>query len=144
MVEVRNEVLVDRPIEEVFAYLSDGENNARWRGGILEVERTSDSGGQGATYRQIIQGPGGRRVRHDYRVVAYEPPVRLRFAHTAGLARPAGQFELTAVGPVRTAVSFELSWLPTGLKHVFNNMVERWMVGEVARLDELKRVLEET
>jgi uncharacterized protein YndB with AHSA1/START domain len=143
MAYARNEVFIDRPIEDVFTYLTNGENNARWRGGILEVTRTSGRDGQGATYRHVIRSPNGRRVRHDYRVTAHEPSTRLRFEHTVGLARPVGQFELTAVGPARTAVSFELSWPPKGLKRALNDMVESWMTSEVARLDNLKRLLEE-
>jgi uncharacterized protein YndB with AHSA1/START domain len=142
MAHAKNTVFIDRPIADVFAYLANGENNSRWRGEILQVERTSDQDGLGATYRQLIGGPNGRRVRHDYRVTVYEPPTRLHFQHTVGLARPIGRFALTAAGPDRTAVEFELTWEAKGLKRVFNKMIESWMAAEVARLDQLKRLLE--
>jgi hypothetical protein len=38
---------------------------------------------------------------------------------------------------------FELDWQLTGLRKVLNNMIERWMTDEVARLDELQRLLHE-
>jgi uncharacterized protein YndB with AHSA1/START domain len=142
MAYARNEVVINRPIEDVFAYLAAGENNARWRGGVLEVVRTSGQNGHGATYRQVVQGPNGRRIRHDYRVTTHEPPTRLRFEHTTGLARPVGHFELAAVGPARTAVSFELTWPAKGPKRLLNNMIERWMTSEVTRLDNLEQLLE--
>jgi uncharacterized protein YndB with AHSA1/START domain len=138
-----HELIIRRPSEVVFAYLADGENNPNWRGGILRVARTSDQAGLGATYRQVVAGPRGRQVRHDYRVVTYDPPTRLEFQHLLGLARPAGRFQLTAVEPDRTLVRFELDWQPTGLRKVLNNMIERWMTDEVARLDELQRLLHE-
>jgi hypothetical protein len=34
MAHAKNEVIIDRPIEEVFAYIANGENNAHWRGGF--------------------------------------------------------------------------------------------------------------
>jgi uncharacterized protein YndB with AHSA1/START domain len=143
MAHAKHEVVIDRPIDDIFSYLSNGENNARWRGRILEVERTSADDGQSATYRQVIHGPNGRRIRHDYRVTVHEPPIRLHFEHTAGLARPVGRFELTALGTARTTVSFELVWPAKGIKRVLNNMIESWMVSEVARLDNLKQLFEQ-
>jgi uncharacterized protein YndB with AHSA1/START domain len=138
-----NELIIRRPIAVVFAYLANGENNPNWRGGILQVARTSDRAGLGATYRQVIAGPRGRQVRHDYRVVTYDPPTRLEFQHLLGLARPTGRFQLTAIEPDRTLVRFELDWQPRGIRKMLNSMMERWMTGEVAQLDELQRLLEE-
>jgi uncharacterized protein YndB with AHSA1/START domain len=144
MAHAMNEVFIDRPIQDVFIYVANGENNARWRGGILEVARTSEEIGLGATYRQVISGPNGRSVRHDYRVTTYDPPSRLHFQHMVGLARPAGRIELTTAGQDRTAVRFELSWEPKGFRRIFfDDMIGRWMATEVARLDVLKRQLEE-
>jgi uncharacterized membrane protein len=40
MKHVEQTVTVDRPIDEVFAYLADGRNNPDWRVGVLEIERT--------------------------------------------------------------------------------------------------------
>lgn len=142
MAYAKSETFIERPIQDVFTYLSHGENNAQWRGEVLQVVRTSDHDGNGATYRQIIRGPNGRRVRHDYRITTYQPPTRLHFRHTVGLARPVGRFELTAVSPARTAVTFELSWSAKGVTRFLDNMIERWMTTEVARLDNLKRLLE--
>jgi uncharacterized protein YndB with AHSA1/START domain len=137
-----NETTIHRSIDDVFAYLAHGENNALWRGRILEVARTSDHDGLNATYRQVISGPNGRRVRHDYRVTVYEPPQLMHFQHSAGLARPNGQLELTAVNPELTAVRFELDWRPTYFRRFLDDMIETWMLSEVAQLAELKRLLE--
>jgi hypothetical protein len=43
-----------RPQNEVFGYLADGAHNAEWRAGVLEIEGTSASDGEGATYRQVL------------------------------------------------------------------------------------------
>src|SRR2546423_8196370 len=88
MPHAENTVTIERPIGDVFAYLADGTNNPRWRAGVLSIERTSAGEGADATYRQVLSGPGGRKIAGDYRVTRYEPPHRLEFAVIARPARP--------------------------------------------------------
>src|SRR5229473_7785942 len=101
-------VTVNRPAREVFDYLADGTHNREWRTGVLEIERTSAAGGEGATYRQVLSGPGGRRIDGDYRVTVFDPPRRLEFRVTAGPARPQGLFELTETAEHSTRLRFAL------------------------------------
>ena len=142
MPSAEHTVTVGRPIDEVFAFVADGSNNPRWRSGVVEISRTSDDDGLGATYRQVLTGPGGRRIDGDYRVTGYEPPRLLAFAVTAGPARPTGQFDLSEPEPGRTTVRFRLDLQPTGLMRLMSPMVGRTMRSEVAALDRLKAVLE--
>jgi uncharacterized protein YndB with AHSA1/START domain len=128
----------------VFDYLADGTHNAEWRSGVLEIERTSSGGGQGATYRQVLSGPGGRRIDGDYQVTVFDPPTRLEFQVTAGPARPVGVFELTETTPGITTVRFTLELRPGGLMKFLTPMIARQVRHEVAQLDTLKTVLERT
>ena len=59
----------------------------------------------------------------------------------AGPARPQGRYEFTPEGG-RTRVTFGLNWEPKGIKEKLSPMVARTMPGEVATLDDLKRMLE--
>jgi uncharacterized protein YndB with AHSA1/START domain len=142
MPDAENTVTIERPIEEVFAYLSDGHNERHWRSAILEIERTSATAGSGATYRQVVKGPGGRRVPADYRITDYSPPRELAFQVTAGPARPTGRFRLAEAGPGRTTVTFRLDLKPTGLTRLMSPMITKTMRAEVAQLDQLKAELE--
>ena len=90
MPSAEHTVTIARPIDEVYAFVADGTNNPRWHSGVIEISRTSEQDGLGATYRQVLTGPGGRRIDGDYRVTAYDPPRRLGFEVTAGPARPKG------------------------------------------------------
>jgi uncharacterized membrane protein len=68
--------VVNRPVEEVFAFLSDFENNLKWRASQVEVEKTSSGPiGVGTTYR-LVNNVLGRRVELGATVVEYEPPWR--------------------------------------------------------------------
>jgi uncharacterized membrane protein len=133
---------VDRPAREVFAYLADGSRNPQWRSGVLEIERTSDADGVGAVYRQVLAGPGGRRIAGDYRVTVFDPPRRLEFEVIAGPARPRGCFEFTPRGDDSTEVRFALDVRPRGLTVLLTPMIAAQMRKEVAALDMAKRILE--
>jgi uncharacterized protein YndB with AHSA1/START domain len=144
MPHAEHTVTVNRPAGAVFDYLADGTHDAEWRSGVLEIERTSPGGGQGATYRQVLSGPGGRRIDGDYQVTVFDPPTRLEFQVTAGPARPAGVFELTETTPGITTVRFTLDLRPGGLMKFLTPMIARQVRHEVARLDTLKTILERT
>jgi uncharacterized protein YndB with AHSA1/START domain len=45
MPEESNTITIARPVGDVFAFLADAENDKQWRGGVIEMTRTS---GQGA------------------------------------------------------------------------------------------------
>lgn len=140
MVDASNEVTIRRAPADVFAFVADGTNNTKWRGGVMEISLASGSGA-GAVYRQRVRGPGGRPIDADYEVVAYDPPRRLAFKAIAGPARPEGEFLVEPAGD-GTRLTFKLSWEPKGLKRVMAPMVSKTMQAEVGALAKLKDVLE--
>lgn len=142
MPHAENSVVIERPINDVFEYLADGANNLYWRSGVREIERVTAETGRGAVYRQVLAGPGGRRIRGDYRVTVHDAPHALGFAVIAGPARPTGRFTLTEEGPGRTGVTFALDLRPTGLARLMGGMIARQMRAEVAQLEHLKANLE--
>jgi uncharacterized protein YndB with AHSA1/START domain len=144
MPHAEHTVTVNRPAPAVFDYLADGTHNRDWRTGVLEIERTTTDDGEGASYRQVLAGPGGRRIDGDYRVTVFDPPRRLEFLVTAGPARPRGIFELTENPDHSTQVRFALDLRPAGLMKLMTPVITRQMRSEVAQLDTLKAILERT
>ena len=142
MPQAEHTITIGRPADDVFDYLADGMNNARWRPGVLDIERTSHDVGVGATYRQTMRGPGGRKIAGDYRVTVYDRPRTLAFEVIAGPARPTGVFELTPVDTDTTSVTFRLAVRPTGLMRLMSPMIAKQMRAETAQLDNLKTQLE--
>lgn len=110
---------------------------------MLDVSKASGDGA-GAIYRQIMKGPGGRKIRGDYRVTDFERPTRLAFEVIAGPARPTGSYELRPETPTSTSVTFTLDLKPRGVAKLMGSMVNRQMQKEVASITELKRVLEQS
>ena len=142
MPHAEHSVTISRPAQDVFDYLAEGSHNREWRSGVLEIARTSEVSGEGATYRQVLAGPGGRRIDGDYRITVFDPPRRLEFQVTAGPARPVGAFELSEADGSSTSVRFALDVNPSGLMKLMTPMITRQMRREVAQLDNLKSILE--
>jgi uncharacterized protein YndB with AHSA1/START domain len=141
MPSASNTVTIQRPIEDVFAFVADGLNGPKWRPGILDIAHASGHG-VGQLYRQGVKGPGGRRIAADYEITAYEPPRRLAFQAVAGPIRPSGSYDLSEVAG-GTLVTFTLGIELSGLKRLLMGAaVQRTMDAEVGSLERLKAVLE--
>jgi uncharacterized protein YndB with AHSA1/START domain len=144
MPHAEHTVTISRPPQDVFDYLADGTHNREWRAGVVEIRRTSAGEGQGATYRQIMAGPGGARIDGDYQITVFDPPRRLEFRVTAGPARPAGVFELRPNAEGSTSVRFSLDLEPAGAMRLMTPIIAMELRREVAQLDKLKAILERT
>ena len=69
MLEFENTIRIDRPVEEVFAFLSDFENIPKWNYYVLEVRQLSEGSiGVGTTYHQVRKSD-----QQDLRVIEFEP-----------------------------------------------------------------------
>ena len=68
MLEFENTIAIERPIDEVFAFLSDFENIPKWNYYVLEVTQLSESPiGIGTTYHQIRKSD-----QQDFRIIEFE------------------------------------------------------------------------
>ena len=69
MVEFENTIRIDRPVDEVFAFLAQFENIPKWNYYVLEVRQLSESLiGIGTTYHQLR-----RTDQQDFRIIEFEP-----------------------------------------------------------------------
>jgi uncharacterized membrane protein len=131
-----NKTTIARPVEEVFAFVADGENAMRWRPGVLDVKHVSGTG-IGATYRQGVKGPGGRRIDADYMITAFEPNRRIAFQATAGPVRPKGEYLFEDLGG-STRVTMSLSAELSGWKKlVMGGAVQKTMDAEVKTIESI-------
>jgi len=69
VLEFENTIAIERPIDELFAFLSDFENIPKWNYYALEVRQLSESPiGIGTTYHQIRKSD-----QQDFRIIEFEP-----------------------------------------------------------------------
>jgi uncharacterized protein YndB with AHSA1/START domain len=72
--------LVDRPIEDVFAFLADGTNDPKFSPRVLEIAKTSDGPvGVGTVYRSTVKDAGVKTNR-EFEITEFEAPTRIRWA----------------------------------------------------------------
>jgi uncharacterized membrane protein len=73
VLEFENTIAIERPIDEVFAFLSDFENIPKWNYYVLEVRQLSESPiGIGTTYHQVRMTD-----EQDFRIIGFEPNHRV-------------------------------------------------------------------
>jgi uncharacterized protein YndB with AHSA1/START domain len=137
----KGRVIVRRPLEEVFAFVADFENEPRWKPGlVLEVERLSPSGqGVGTKYREVLSA-AGERVEQTFEVTEYEPNLRIGFVAEASGTRGLYEVEPVAEG---TMLTFTVRPRRSGLSKVLEPLRAR-QAGERLQpeLDRLRDLLE--
>jgi uncharacterized protein YndB with AHSA1/START domain len=134
-------VTIRRPVDDVFAFVADGEKCPQWRPGVLDIKHASGEG-VGARYVQGVKGPMGRRIAADYEITAFEPSRRIEFQTVTGPARPHGRYDFEAVEG-GTRLTFALDAELSGLRRLLmGGAVQRTMDSEVRTLDRLKTILE--
>lgn len=75
---VERTVIVPRPVETVFDYLSDFTHTNEWDPGTIETTRVSGEGGVGTRYANTSEFMG-RRTSLEYETITFERPTRLQF-----------------------------------------------------------------
>ncbi|MFF0204888.1 SRPBCC family protein [Streptomyces sp. NPDC005017] len=72
-------VEIDRPIEEVFAFLADGTNDPKFSPRVQSMQRTPDGPTDvGTVYRSKVKDAGMTTDR-EFRISAFDPPRRIRW-----------------------------------------------------------------
>lgn len=71
---------IDRPIEEVFAFLADGENDPKFSPRVLEIAKTSEGPpGVGTTYSSTVKD-AGMKTKREFELTEFDPPTRIHWA----------------------------------------------------------------
>jgi uncharacterized protein YndB with AHSA1/START domain len=89
--------VIKRPIEEVFAFVSNMENSPLW-GRTIKTTKVSDvpiSVGTGFREEAKLMG---RRINSIAEVTEYDPPTRFSYANRIGNMRERASFTFEAVG----------------------------------------------
>lgn len=82
MIESSTTVSVDRPIEEVVAYLADGRNETAWRYDVVSSELVRGApGAAGAVYAQRMK-VGRREIDGGLEVLGVDPGQRVSWRST--------------------------------------------------------------
>jgi carbon monoxide dehydrogenase subunit G len=135
-------VLIARPLDEVFAFVSDARNRPSWDPSVDSEELTSPEPiGVGSTVRTRMRSMG-RDYEIDWEIVEHEPPTRQRIESTSGPFSTTLVYELAGDGD-GTSVHFTVTGRPTGLLRLMQPLIARTSQRNLDQaFARLKRVLE--
>ena len=84
MVKVEGTVVINRPIEEVFAFLTNPDNSSLWQGMVLEAKQTSEGPVGVGTTGQVVGQFLGRRMESTWEVTEFELNRKATLKTTSG------------------------------------------------------------
>jgi carbon monoxide dehydrogenase subunit G len=98
MPTITQSVTVNRPVEEVWDFISNFENTTRWSRGVLQARQTSDGPLRvGSTLETVVKAFGRRRTAA-YVVTEYEPNRAFAFEVTSGPMTSRARYSVEPVG----------------------------------------------
>jgi carbon monoxide dehydrogenase subunit G len=142
MPTITQSVTVNRPVEEVWDYISNFENTTRWSRGVLEARQTSGGPlGVGSTLQTVVKAFGRRRTA-DYLVTEYEPGHAFAFEVSSGPMASRARYSVEPAGAgTRLTASGEAE--VRGLYRLLAPIIVRTVKKHsAADLANLKRILE--
>lgn len=84
MATIQATIVIDRPIEEVFAFVADYSARAQWQSGIIESKIISDGPlAVGSQYKYVAQVLG-KRLDTAGEITEHQPPSRHGWKATSG------------------------------------------------------------
>jgi uncharacterized protein YndB with AHSA1/START domain len=101
-------VVIDRPIEQVFAFLADGENDPKFSSRVLEIAKTTDGPpGVGTVYASTVKD-AGMKTKREFELTEFEAPRKIRWAEISKnlVMASEGGYDLTQAGDGSTSVAF--------------------------------------
>ena len=112
-------VVVERPIEEVFAFLADGENDPKFSPRVLEIAKTTDGPpGVGTVYASTVKD-AGVKTKREFRLTEFQPPTRIRWE------------EISKNLITATEGGYDLAPEGTGTRVTIHNVLEGHGIGKL-------------
>ncbi len=141
MFTVEQSIIINRPIEDVFAYVTTPSNIPKWRPDVLEINGANGSVAVGARFEELVNFMG--RKSFTMQVIEYQPNQREVIRAVAGPnVRPTQTFQLEATASgTRLSVSAQVR--TSGLFRLMEPMMPTMFRKTWAQyLSNLKQILE--
>lgn len=141
MIRIEKSTVIDRSIDDVFAFVADQTNAVRWQSGITEIRRLTDGPPGVGTRHAFVRTLMGKQMAGENEYVAYEPGRRVTFRTTSGPPLLASYIvEPTSAGTrLTTTMELDVSRLLSLAEPLIAAGLRRDVDANFARL---KRILE--
>jgi len=98
---------IDRPIDEVFAFLADGTNDPKFSPRVQEIEKLTDGPpGAGTVYASHVKDAGLKSSR-EFELTEFEQPTRIHWTERTknAITVPEGGYDLEPAGDGATRMT---------------------------------------
>lgn len=138
MIRLRLQVVVARPVEQVFAYTADMQHMPEWAAGPVSCAQTSPGPeGAGTTYEVIAKPPIGPLMKSEYVITSFERDRVFTGRGSAGPLRFQERYRFVPV-PDATRIVYDLRAQPPGalrlLQPVIKLFLSRLLGSDLKRL----------
>jgi uncharacterized protein YndB with AHSA1/START domain len=144
MFQVTVTTIINRPIEEVFAFIADNENDPKWCVPVIETKRIQgESPGANTQYSFVGDLGYFLKSRGELQILAFAPPKRITWKGQSTINRFEGEYLLQAEeGGTRLTEKSTIE--ARGLFRLFESSMQREVEqGYTKQLSNLKILLEE-
>ena len=97
MAELRNSIVINRPVEDVFSYMTDAENLPHWMSELVAAEQTSEGPVGVGTEISAVANVLGRRIETTQEVLKYRPNTKFAIKSASGPAENEDEFTFEPV-----------------------------------------------
>jgi ligand-binding SRPBCC domain-containing protein len=144
MIAFQTSIAINRPLGQVFAYVSDPGNFPRWNSAVEAVRKTSaGQNGVASTYTMERELPTGRAV-NELEIVASAPPRKFAIRTTAGPTPFLYRYQFSAENGetvMKLEAEVELPGAAAFLPQLARRLVKRGVDDNLAAL---KQILEDS
>ncbi len=105
--EFEGSAVIDRPIEEVFAFLADGTNDPKFSPRVQEIRKTTEGPiGVGTMFESKVKDAGMTTSRK-FELTAFEVPTKIRWTERSKnmITVPDGGYDLEKITDTQTKVT---------------------------------------
>jgi len=141
MIHIEESIIINRPIEEVFAFMSETKNLPLWQTDVVESRHAPEGPVQVGTKMSIVRAFMGRKMEGTADIVEYAPPTRYAYKTTSGPEVTGANICEAVTGGTKFTVTFDMQ--TGGLFSLADPLVARTIKRSVeSGLATLKDVLE--
>jgi hypothetical protein len=105
--EFSGSAVIDRPIDDVFAFLGAGTNDPKFSPRVQQITQTTDGPvGVGTVFESKVKDAGMTSTRA-FELTSFEPPTKIRWAERSKnmITVPEGGYDLEAVSDTQTKMT---------------------------------------
>ena len=143
MFQTNAEITINCPIEEVFAYIANNENDPYWCVPVVETTRIAGNApGVGARYAFASQ-VGLMKLRGEFEITGFKAPEAIHWTGESSIVRFSGQYRLEST-TAGTHLEERCAFEPKGLLKLLQAiMIPQYNTTYETQLQRLKQLLED-